>query len=157
MTEVLDELREIARGIHPAILTEGGLPPALRALARRLPSRSAFDIKVAERLPEPIEIAAYYAISEALTNTAKHAHASGAAVEVAARDGGLRVCVRDDGRGGADFTAARAWPGSRTGWRRSAGGSRLHSPARAGTAVYIVMPSGPGGPGPSAGAVNSPR
>ena len=77
-------------GIHPAIFTEGGLPPALRALARRCAVPVSLDIKVAERLPEPVEIAAYYAISEALTNTAKHAHASAAEVEVAARDGARR-------------------------------------------------------------------
>ena len=158
VTEVLDELREIARGIHPAILTEGGLPPALRALARRCAVPVSLDIKVAERLPEPIEIAAYYAISEALTNTAKHAHASGAAVEVAARDGGLRVCVRDDGRGGADFAGGSGLAGIKDRMEALGGRIWLHSPPGAGTAVYIVMPlSGPGGPGPSAGAVNSPR
>ncbi|HEX4399626.1 MAG TPA: GAF domain-containing protein, partial [Trebonia sp.] len=95
VTEVLDELREIAHGIHPAILTVGGLRPALEALARRSAVPVSLDISVAERLPEPVEIAAYYAVSEALTNTAKHAHASGADVEVAARDGDLRICVRD--------------------------------------------------------------
>ena len=158
VTEVLDELREIARGIHPAILTEGGLPPALRALARRSAVPVSLDIKVAERLPEPVEIAAYYAISEALTNTAKHAHASAAAVEVAARDGGLRVCVRDDGRGGADFAGGSGLAGIKDRMEALGGRIWLHSPPGAGTAVHIVMPlSGPGGPGPSAGAVNSPR
>src|SRR3984957_19259741 len=103
VTEVLEELREISRGIHPAILTEGGLPPALRALARRCAVPVSLVLKVAACLPEPVEIAAYYAISEALTNTAKHAHSSAAEVEVAALYGGLRVCVRDDGRGGADL------------------------------------------------------
>ena len=158
VTEVLDELREIARGIHPAILTEGGLPPALRTLARRCAVPVSLDIKVAARLPEPVEIAAYYAISEALTNTAKHAHASGAAVEVAARDGSLRVCVRDDGRGGADFAGGSGLAGIKDRMEALGGRIWLHSPPGAGTAVYIVMPlSGPGGPGPSAGAVNSPR
>ena len=158
VTEVLDELREIARGIHPAILTEGGLPPALRALARRCAVPVSLDVKVAERLPEPVEIAAYYAISEALTNTAKHGHASAAAVEVAARDGGLRVCVRDDGRGGADFAGGSGLAGIKDRMEALGGRIWLHSPPGAGTAVHIVMPlSGPGGPGPSAGAVNSPR
>ena len=158
VTEVLDELREIARGIHPAILTEGGLPPALRVLARRCAVPVSLDIQVAERLPEPVETAAYYAISEALTNTAKYAHASAAAVEVAARDGGLRVCVRDDGRGGADFAGGSGLAGIKDRMEALGGRIWLHSSPGAGTAVYIVMPlSGPGGPGPSAGAVNSPR
>jgi len=158
VTEVLDELREIARGIHPAILTEGGLRPALRALARRSAVPVSLDIKVAERLPEPVETAAYYAISEALTNTAKYAHASAAAVEVAAHDGGLRVCVRDDGRGGADFAGGSGLAGIKDRMEALGGRIWLHSRPGAGTAVYIVMPlSGPGGPGPSAGAVNSPR
>jgi signal transduction histidine kinase len=158
VTEVLDELREIARGIHPATLTESGLPPALRALARRCAVPVSLDIKVAERLPEPVETAAYYAISEALTNTAKYAHASAAAVEVAARDGGLRVCVRDDGRGGADFAGGSGLAGIKDRMEALGGRIWLHSPPGAGTAVYIVMPlSGPGGPGSSAGAVNSPR
>ena len=159
VTEVLEELREIARGIHPAILTEGGLPSALRALARRCAVPVSLDIKVAERrLPEPVEIAAYYAISEALTNTAKHAHASAAEVEVAARDGGLRVCVRDDGRGGADFAGGSGLAGIKDRMEALGGRIWLHSPPGAGTAVHIVMPlGGPGDPGPSAGAANSPR
>ena len=158
VTEVLEELREIARGIHPAILTEGGLPPALRALARRCAVPVSLDIKVAERLPEPVEIAAYYAISEALTNTAKHAHASAAEVEVATRDGGLRVCVRDDGRGGADFASGSGLAGIKDRMEALGGRVWLHSPPGAGTAVHIVMPlGGPAGPGPSAGAANSPR
>ena len=159
VTEVLEELREIARGIHPAILTQGGLPPALRALARRCAVPVSLDIKVAERrLPEPVEIAAYYAISEALTNTAKHAHASAAEVEVAVRDGGLRVCVRDDGRGGADFAGGSGLAGIKDRMEALGGRIWLHSPPGAGTAVHIVMPlGGPGGPGPSAGAANSPR
>ena len=158
VTEVLEELREIARGIHPAILTEGGLPSALRALARRCAVPVSLDIKVAERLPEPVEIAAYYAISEALTNTAKHAHASAAEVEVAARDGDLRVCVRDDGRGGADFAGGSGLAGIRDRMEALGGRIWLHSPPGEGTAVHIVMPlGGPGGPGPSAGAANLPR
>ena len=100
---VLEELREIAHGIHPAVLTEGGLGRALRALARRSAVPVSLDVQVAGRLPEPVEIAAYYAVSEALTNVAKYAHATAAEVEVAVGDGVLRVCVRDDGQGGADI------------------------------------------------------
>src|SRR6266852_4027394 len=99
----MEELREIAHGLHPAILTESGLRPALRALARRSAVPVSLDVQVAGRPPEAVEIAAYYAVSEALTNVAKHAHASAAEVEVTAGDDALRVDIRDDGRGGADF------------------------------------------------------
>ena len=149
VTEVLEELRKIAHGIHPAILTVGGLRPALETLARRSAVPVSLDISVAERLPEPVEIAAYYAVSEALTNTAKHAHASGADVEVAARDGGLRVCVRDDGRGGADFAGGSGLAGIKDRMEALGGQIWLQSPPGAGTAMQIVIPlSGPGTPGP---------
>jgi signal transduction histidine kinase len=151
VTEVLENLREIAHGIHPAILTAGGLRPALEALARRSAVPVSLDISVAGRLPEPVEIAAYYAVSEALTNTAKHAHASGADVEVAARDGGLRVCVRDDGRGGADFAGGSGLAGIKDRMEALGGQIWLQSPPGAGTAMQIVIPlSGPGTPGPPA-------
>ena len=158
VTEVLEELREIAHGIHPAILTVGGLRPALEALARRSAVPVSLDISVAERLPEPVEIAAYYAVSEALTNTAKHAHASGADVEVAARDGGLRVCVRDDGRGGADFAGGSGLAGIKDRMEALGGQIWLQSPPGTGTAMRIVIPlSGPGTPGPPTGAASSPQ
>ena len=101
-TSALDELRELARGIHPAILAEGGLPPALKALARRSAVPVELDVEVDRRLPEQVEIAAYYVVSEALTNAAKHADASAVTVQVDTARGTLRVRVSDDGRGGAD-------------------------------------------------------
>jgi signal transduction histidine kinase len=99
---VLDGLREIALGIHPAILAEGGLGPALRTLARRSPIPIELAVRAEERLPEPVEVAAYYVVAEALTNAAKYARASNVQVSVDVRDGLLRVVVRDDGVGGAD-------------------------------------------------------
>jgi PAS domain S-box-containing protein len=97
------ELRELAAGIHPAILTHRGLGPAVERLA----SRIAVDVKVletpAERLPAPVEASVYFVVSEALTNVAKHAHASSAAVRIGAVDGVLTVEVADDGEGGADM------------------------------------------------------
>jgi signal transduction histidine kinase len=80
----LEELREFARGIHPAILTEGGLGPALRTLARRSPVPVRLQARTLGRLPEPIEVGAYYVVAEALTNAAKHARAATVTVEVGA-------------------------------------------------------------------------
>jgi signal transduction histidine kinase len=99
----VDDLRELARGIHPAVLAEGGLRPALGALARRSSVPVRLDVRGAQRLPEQIEIAAYYVVSEALTNAAKHAGATAVEVDVDAGDAGLRLRVSDDGRGGADL------------------------------------------------------
>jgi signal transduction histidine kinase len=102
LTDVLDGLREIALGIHPAILAEGGLGPALKTLANRSPIPVDIDLRIEGRLPESVEVAAYYVASEALTNAAKHARASIVQVTVDIRDRVLRVVVRDDGVGGAD-------------------------------------------------------
>ena len=106
-TAAVDELREISRGIHPAILTEGGLKPALRTLARRSPIPVDLDIHTTARLSEQVEISAYYIIAEALTNIAKHAQATTATVTVQTHTADaavLHVTVHDDGTGGADFT-----------------------------------------------------
>jgi signal transduction histidine kinase len=102
LTAVLNELREISRGIHPAILTEGGLGPALKALARRSGIPVEIDLRCDRRLAEGIEVAAYYVVSEALTNAAKHARASKVEVHARMRDGVLELKIDDDGVGGAD-------------------------------------------------------
>ena len=140
VTGVLEELREIARGLHPAVLSESGLGPALRVLARRSAVPVSVDVQVAGRLPEPVETAAYYVVSEALTNAAKHAHASAAEVEVAAGDGVLQVCVRDDGSGGADFGHGSGLVGLKDRIEALGGRIWLHSPPGAGTVVQIVLP-----------------
>ena len=101
----LAELRELARGIHPAVLTEKGLEPALYALASRAPVPVTLDSDGNERLPEAVEVAAYFAVSEALTNVAKYARASRADVAVRRENGTLIVDVSDDGVGGADAAA----------------------------------------------------
>jgi GAF domain-containing protein len=102
LASVFDELREISRGIHPAILSEGGLQPALSALCRRSAVPVELDLHAEQRLPERVEVAAYYVVSEALTNTAKHAHASVVNVELDTPDAIMRLAIRDDGIGGAD-------------------------------------------------------
>ncbi|MCW2762084.1 MAG: domain S-box [Marmoricola sp.] len=98
----LDELQEVSRGIHPVILAEGGLGSALRTLARRSGVPVELRGRIRNRLPEPIEVAAYYIVSEALTNATKHAKASRVDIEVSAKGGSLTLSVRDDGIGGAD-------------------------------------------------------
>jgi signal transduction histidine kinase len=97
----LDELRELARGIHPAILSDRGLGPALEALAARTPLPVQVIAPPKARLPEPVEAAAYFLVAEALTNVAKHAHATSATVAIRLTDGRARIEVRDDGAGGA--------------------------------------------------------
>jgi hypothetical protein len=97
LVAAVEELRDYARGIHPALLTERGLGPALKALARRSSVPVDLDMQLDARLPLAAETGTYYIVSEALTNTARHANASGVVVVVAAIDGVLRVSIRDDG------------------------------------------------------------
>ena len=139
---VLAEVREIARGLHPAVLATGGLRPALRVLARRSAVPVRLHVQVAGRLPDPVEIAAYYSVAEALANTAKHAGASAADVWVTAADGVLRVRVRDDGRGGADFAGSSGLAGLKDRVEALGGRILLHSPPDAGTTVEITLPLG---------------
>jgi signal transduction histidine kinase len=102
LTAAVDELREMSRGIHPAVLTEGGLSPALRALARRSTIRVKLDIRFEDRLPDQVEVAAYYTVSEALTNASKHAGATRVWVALCADEKTLNLSIRDDGVGGAN-------------------------------------------------------
>jgi signal transduction histidine kinase len=102
LMNVVDELRTISHGIHPAILSEGGLEPALRTLARRSAIPVRLELRVGRRLPEPVEVATYYLVSEALTNAVKHAHASAVKVELDTHDALLELAIHDDGIGGAD-------------------------------------------------------
>jgi signal transduction histidine kinase len=157
LTGVLDELREVARGLHPAVLAEGGLRPALKTLARRSAVPVCLDIRTGDRLPEPVEIAAYYVVAEALTNTAKHAHASMVDVQVATGDGILHVHVRDDGRGGADFGHGSGLVGLKDRAEALGGQISLHSAPGAGTSVQVSLPlGGPSVPGLPAGAAGRP-
>jgi len=138
----LDELRELARGIHPAILAEGGLRPALNTLARR--SLIPVDLKLhAEgRLPEHAEVSAYYVVAEALTNAAKHARASAVTVtaEADAANSVLRVAVRDDGVGGAEFSRGTGLAGLRDRVEAVGGRIFLDSPDGGGTSLRVELP-----------------
>jgi signal transduction histidine kinase len=138
--EALEELREIARGLHPSALTDGGLRPALEALARRSAVPVRLDLRLDAPLPESAELTAYYAVSEALANTAKHARASAAEVEVTAGHGTLRVYIRDDGRGGADTSRGSGLTGLQDRAEAIGGRLRLRSPLGEGTAVEITLP-----------------
>jgi signal transduction histidine kinase len=102
LNQALAELRELVNGIHPAVLTEGGLGPALRSIAELAPVPVALASVPEERFPQPVEAAVYFVVREALTNVAKHANAGAANVGVRRQDGRVVVEVADDGVGGAD-------------------------------------------------------
>ncbi len=140
LTAVLDELREISSGIHPAILSEGGLGPALKTLARRSRIPVALDVRVQGRLPESVEVAAYYVVAEMLTNATKHAHASTVHVDVAETDGVLHVSVRDDGVGGADPARGSGLVGLRDRVEALSGTVAVDSPQGEGTAIEVALP-----------------
>jgi signal transduction histidine kinase len=140
MGAIQEELREIARGIHPAILAEGGLAPALRTLARRSACPVKLDVPIEERLPEPVEVAIYYIVSEALTNTAKHAHASVVEVEVEAVEGVVSASVRDDGDGGADPDRGSGLIGLTDRVEALGGSLAVQSPRGGGTHLHVEIP-----------------
>ncbi|MDT7644056.1 MAG: hypothetical protein QOC75_1056 [Pseudonocardiales bacterium] len=137
---VIDDLREISRGIHPAILTEAGLRPALRALARRSAVPAEVDVRLDGRLPEALEVGVYYVVSEMLTNAAKHARASVVQVNLETSDGRLRVQVRDDGIGGADPRRGSGLVGLKDRIEALGGTFAVHSPVGEGTAVTCDLP-----------------
>jgi GAF domain-containing protein len=143
IVSVVDELQELARGVHPAALADGGLRPALKTLALRSAVPVRLDLDVDRRLPDPIELAAYYVVAEALTNSNKHAQATVIEIEAAEGDGVLQVRVRDDGRGGADPTGGSGLLGLTD--RVEALGGRLAftSPPGGGTALQVVLPLPP--------------
>jgi PAS domain S-box-containing protein len=140
LNEVIGELQEISRGIHPPVLSEGGLGPALRTLARPSAIPVELDVAAETRLPEPIEVAAYYVVSEALTNTAKHANASQVRVEVAMGSTNLHLSIRDDGVGGADPTRGSGLIGLRDRVEALSGSIEVTSRAGEGTVVVVELP-----------------
>ncbi|MDT4970517.1 MAG: hypothetical protein QOG22_660 [Pseudonocardiales bacterium] len=140
LTGVVEDLREIARGIHPAILSEGGLGPALRTLARRAAIAVDLDVATIARFPEPIEVAAYYVVSEAVTNATKHAHASVAHVTVEERDGSLRLSIRDDGVGSADPARGSGLIGLHDRAEALGGSVAVNSPPGEGTQILVQLP-----------------
>ncbi len=138
----LDELRELARGLHPAVLTDRGLRAAVEMLAGRAPVVVEIEEIPDERLPEPVEAAAYYLIAEALTNVAKYARASAVRVRVTASGAGVAVEVTDDGVGGADPANGSGLRGLADRVEALGGTLEVVSPAGAGTALRALISIG---------------
>jgi signal transduction histidine kinase len=136
----LRELRDLARGIHPAIFSDRGLPAALEALTGRAPLPVALRVEAGGRAPEPVEVAAYYLVSEALTNILKHSDATSAGVSVARRGARLVVEVADDGAGGADRVAGSGLRGLTDRIEALGGRLEVSSPAGAGTTLRAEIP-----------------
>ncbi|MFF5235208.1 sensor histidine kinase, partial [Dactylosporangium sp. NPDC000521] len=136
----VDDVRELSRGVHPAILTEGGLRPALRALARRSAVPVELDVQVDGRQPEPVEVAAYYVVAEALTNATKYAHATLVHVCAQVRGRNLRLTVRDDGIGGADPKRGTGLIGLTDRVEATGGTLTLYSPVGQGTRLQAEIP-----------------
>jgi signal transduction histidine kinase len=140
LADVTEDLRELSRGLHPVTLEKGGLRPALRALARRSGVRADVSVDIGERLPERVEVAGYYVVSEALTNVAKHAGASVVRVEASVVDDALRLTVTDDGTGGADPAQGSGLIGLSDRVEALGGRIRLSSPPGGGTSIEATIP-----------------
>jgi signal transduction histidine kinase len=137
---VIDEVQELSRGVHPAQLAEGGLRPALRALARRSPIPIDLSVDVPERPLASVETAVYYVVSEALANAIKHSHATSLLVTVALDSGAIRVTVADDGVGGAEIGAGSGLTGLSDRVDAFAGSFEVVSPPGGGTRISVQLP-----------------
>nr|WP_296064358.1 AAA family ATPase [uncultured Actinoplanes sp.] len=138
--EAVDEVHEIARGIHPAVLASGGLRPALRALGRRSPIPVHLDLLTEQRLPEHVEVSVYYVVAEALTNAAKHARASAVTIRAEVAGDLLRVVVTDDGTGGAVVGGGTGLVSLKDRVEALGGRLRLSSPDGGGTSLTAELP-----------------
>ena len=145
LTGAVEELQEISRGIHPAILSRGGLAPALKSLARRSSVPVELNVDVGRRLPEQVEVATYYVVSEALTNAAKHARATALRVDAGTENGAVRLSISDDGVGGADPTGGSGLVGLKDRVEALGGELRISSTPGKGTALAATIPIPPGG------------
>jgi signal transduction histidine kinase len=140
LNAVSSELQQISRGIHPPILSEGGLGPALKTLARRCPVPVDLDVGVERRLPDPVEVAAYYVVAEALTNAAKYAQASEVNVRAETNGANLYLSIRDDGIGGADARNGSGLIGLKDRIEALGGHLQITSPPGSGTSLHITIP-----------------
>jgi signal transduction histidine kinase len=140
LTGVVEDLQELSRGLHPAIVSRGGLAPALRTLARRSAVPVELSMSAPRRLDERIEVTTYYIVSEALTNVAKHSQASLVHVDLAIEESRLRLCVRDDGIGGADPARGSGLIGLRDRVEVLGGTMDISSTPGAGTSMMVTIP-----------------
>lgn len=140
LAETSHELMDICRAIHPAIVSVGGLQPALDSLARRCPVPVDVNVAVDGQLRDPVELATYYVVAEALSNAAKHGKASRIDVSVRADDVAVDVSVVDDGVGGADPRRDSGLIGLEDRVEALGGTIRLVSPRGGGTSVHVTMP-----------------
>ena len=140
LEQAMEELREVTQGIHPAILSEGGLNPALKALARRSVLPIHVDLPADQRYPERVEVAAYYVACEALTNVVKHAKASSVHLQVESNKSVLILWVRDDGVGGADRSRGSGLIGLADRAAAAGGTIIVESPPGRGTSVCVRLP-----------------
>jgi PAS domain S-box-containing protein len=140
LTGVTEDLQEISRGIHPAILSKGGIGPALKTLARRSAIPVTLELAIDRRLPDSVEVGAYYVVSEALTNATKHSRATHVAVRAQAEDDILLLSISDDGIGGADFGKGSGLIGLRDRVEALGGRLRMASPAGRGTSLDATIP-----------------
>ena len=140
LSEVSKDLQEISRGIYPAIQSRGGLGPALQTLARRCPVPVNLEIAVEGRLPEPVEVAAYFVVAEALTTTAKYGQASQVNVYAEAKGANLSLSIHDDGIGGADTHKGSGLIGLKDRVEVLGGHMQIASPPGGGTSLRITIP-----------------
>jgi signal transduction histidine kinase len=140
LAAAVQELRELSRGIHPAVLTQGGLAPALKALRRRSPVRVTLDVRFERRLPDQVEAATYYTVAEALTNASKHASATRVWVDAQMTDGTLHLSIRDDGVGGADPSRGSGLTGLKDRIEALGGWIHIDSAPGSGTHIDVEIP-----------------
>jgi signal transduction histidine kinase len=140
LTDVSAELRELSRGLHPAILSQGGLSSALKTLARRSTVPVTLDAVIDRRLPDSVEVGAYYVVAEALANAAKHAQASRVTVCARMAREHLQIAVQDDGIGGADPSKGSGLIGLKDRIETLSGTMRVVSRRGSGTSVYVNIP-----------------
>jgi signal transduction histidine kinase len=136
-----DDLQELARGIHPAILSRGGLGPALKTLARRSAIPVTVHLELEGSIPESAEVAAYYVVAEAITNATRHARASGMDIDVRMNGPDLVLWIRDDGVGGADSTNGSGLIGLIDRVEALGGHMQIASPSGGGTALHLTIPT----------------
>ena len=140
LTDVTTELQEISRGIHPAVLSQGGLAPALRALGNRSTIPATVEVAIEGPVPEPVEVGAYYVVAEALTNAAKHSHATEIIVSAHDEDANLYLSVADNGIGGADVGRGSGLVGLNDRVEALGGMMTISSTPGSGTSLNVTIP-----------------